>query len=204
MDHPSDGKPYGIPQDNPRLRDPRRFAAWAPEVYCIGLRNVWKFSFDRVTGALWAGEVGQDLWEMVHVIENGGNYGWSIKEGFHAFRPRQRRDPASPLSPPLFEYPHSPNQANSGRMDDGRSITGGYVYRGRDLPELTGIYVYGDYLTGRIWGLRAREGKAVASGELIVRRENPVLTIASFGEDRQGELLILSFDGRIYRLVRRT
>ncbi len=89
-------------------------------------------------------------------------------------------------------------------MDDGRSITGGYVYRGRDLPELTGIYVYGDYLTGRIWGLRAREGKAVASGELIVRRENPVLTIASFGEDRQGELLILSFDGRIYRLVRRT
>ena len=203
VDHPSDGKPYGIPRDNPRLRDPRRFAAWAPEVYCIGLRNVWKFSFDRETGTLWAGEVGQNLWEMVHIIENGGNYGWSIKEGFHSFRPRQRKDPASPLSPPLVEYPHTPNQGESGRMDDGKSITGGHVYRGRDLPELAGIYVYGDYDTGRIWGLRAEGGKVVASGELIDRSREPRLNIASFGEDRLGKLYILAFDGRIYRLVTR-
>ena len=158
MDHPAEGKPYGIPRDNPRLRDPRRFAAWAPEVYCIGLRNVWS-SASTATGTLWAGDVGQNLWEMVHIIENGGNYGWSIKEGFHAFRPRQRKDLASPLSPPLAEYPHGPNQASSGRMDDGKSITGGHVYRGRDLPELAGIYVYGDYDTGRIWGLRRRRAR---------------------------------------------
>ena len=203
VDHPGDGKAYGIPADNPRLRDPRRFAAWAPEVYCIGLRNVWKFSFDRATGTLWAGDVGQNLWEMVHIIENGGNYGWSLKEGFHAFRPRQRKDPASPLSPPLAEYPHSPNQGGSGRMDDGKSITGGYVYRGRELPELAGVYVYGDYDTGRIWGLREKDGKAIVSGELIDRVPKAALHIASFGEDRRGELLILAFDGRIHRLVRR-
>ena len=93
VDHPGEGKPYGIPSDNPRLRDPKRFAAWAPEVYCIGLRNVWKFSFDRMTGALWAGDVGQNLWEMVHIIENGGNYGWSIKEGFHTFPPAPAEGP---------------------------------------------------------------------------------------------------------------
>ena len=80
VDHPSGGKPYGIPADNPARRS-KKFARWAPEVYCIGLRNVWKFSFDRQTGDLWAGDVGQNLWEMVHRIENGGNYGWSIKEG---------------------------------------------------------------------------------------------------------------------------
>ncbi len=95
VDHPAGGKPYGIPADNPARRS-RKFAHWAPEVYCIGLRNVWKFSFDRKTGDLWAGDVGQNLWEMVHRIENGGNYGWSIKEGFHPFQPqrRQRPDPA--------------------------------------------------------------------------------------------------------------
>jgi glucose/arabinose dehydrogenase len=202
VDHPSDGKAYGIPADNPARRS-KAFAHWAPEVYCIGLRNVWKFSFDRVNGTLWAGDVGQNLWEMVHIIENGGNYGWSIKEGSHAFRPRQRKDPASPLSSPLAEYPHGPNQASSGRMDDGKSITGGYVYRGQDLPELAGIYVYGDYDTGRIWGLRAQEDKAVAGGELIDRGRESRLNIASFGEDRRGELFILAFDGLIYRLVRR-
>ncbi len=96
VDHPEGGKAYGIPKDNPAQRDPK-YAHWAPEVYCIGLRNVWKFSFDRKTGDLWAGDVGQNLWEMVHRIENGGNYGWSIREGFHPFHPerRQRPDPAA-------------------------------------------------------------------------------------------------------------
>ena len=88
----------------------KRFAHWAPEVYCIGLRNVWKFSFDRKTGDLWAGDVGQNLWEMVHQIENGGNYGWSIREGFHPFQPqrRQRPDAAAKIQPPIVEYPHAP------------------------------------------------------------------------------------------------
>ncbi len=201
VDHPASGKPYGIPKDNPRLRDPK-FAHWAPEVYCIGLRNVWKFSFDRLTGTLWAGDVGQNKWEMVHIITNGGNYGWSFYESFHPFRVRQKLDPAARVSKPLVEYPHSPNLENSGRRDDGLSITGGYVYRGRALPELAGVYIYGDYETGRIWGLREKNGKAVANGELVDVSQKK-LRIASFGQDAVGEVYMVSFDGYIYRLVRR-
>jgi glucose/arabinose dehydrogenase len=200
VDHPSDGKPYGIPADNPARRA-KEFARWAPEVYCIGLRNVWKFSFDRQTGDLWAGDVGQNLWEMVHKIENGGNYGWSIKEAFHPFQPqrRQRVESASAkISPPIVEYPHAPTRD---RPDSGLSITGGYVYRGRKTPSLAGVYVYGDFDTGRIWGLRYENGKLLTSGELINMRRNPKLNIASFGEDADGELYILAFDGRIYELV---
>ena len=103
---------------------------------------------------------------MVHLIENGGNYGWSIKEGFHPFQPqrRQRPDPAGPIRPPIVEYPHAPTRD---RPDSGLSITGGYVYRGKKIPELVGVYVYGDFDTGRIWGLRYENGKVVANGELI-------------------------------------
>ena len=171
-------------------------------MYCIGLRNVWKFTFDRKTGDLWAGDVGQNLWEIVHLIKNGGNYGWSIKEGFHPFQPqrRQKPDAAAPLSPPIAEYPHAPT---ADRKDDGKSITGGYVYRGKELPELNGVYVYGDFDTGRIWGLREQHGKAVANGELIDMKTNPKLAIAAFGEDRAGELYILAFDGRIHKLVKK-
>ena len=198
---PRDGKPYGIPADNPARRA-KKFAHWAPEVYCIGLRNVWKFSFDRQTGDLWAGDVGQNLWEMVHRIENGGNYGWSIKEGFHPFQPqrRQRPDAAAKIPPPIVEYPHAPTRD---RPDSGLSITGGYVYRGKKIPALVGVYVYGDFDSGRIWGLRYENGKVVANGELIDVSTNPKLNIASFGEDAQGELYILAFDGRIHELVSR-
>ena len=200
-DHPSDGKPYGIPKDNPKLRD-EKYAHWAPEVYCIGLRNVWKFSFDRKTSDLWAGDVGQNEWEMVYLIKNGGNYGWSLREGTHPFRPksRQKADPAAPITPPVAEYPHS---RKSDRPDDGKSITGGYVYRGKSLPQLAGVYVYGDFDTGRIWGLRESDGKAVVNGELIDLKKNPKLNIAAFGEDAEGELYILAFDGRIHKFVPR-
>jgi glucose/arabinose dehydrogenase len=195
VDHPSDGKAYGIPADNPARRNPR-CQHWAPEVYCIGLRNVWKFSFDRQTGTLWAGDVGQNEWESVCIIKNGGNYGWSIREGTHPFEPfrRQRPDRGSPrLTPPVVDYSHAV----------GQSITGGYVYRGKALPELDGVYVYADYQSGRIWGLRERGGKAVEVKELVdLRRERP-LFISSFGEDAEAELYILAFDGYIHRLVRR-
>jgi hypothetical protein len=137
---------------------------------------------------------------MVHIIKNGGNYGWSIKEGLHSFKSRQKADPAAKLSPPLAEYPHAPTAR---RRDDGKSITGGYVYRGKALPELAGVYVYGDFETGRIWGLRESDGKAVANGELIDLKPGARLNIAAFGEDAGGELFILAFDGRIHRLVRR-
>jgi glucose/arabinose dehydrogenase len=201
VDHPARGKLYGIPADNPAKRS-RKFSRWAPEVYCIGLRNVWKFSFDRQTGELWAGDVGQNLWEMVHKIENGGNYGWSIKEGFHPFQPqrRQRADAAAKIQPPIVEYPHAPTRD---RKDSGLSITGGYVYRGKKLPALAGVYVYGDFDSGRIWGLRYENGKLLTNGELIDMGKNPKLNIASFGEDAQGELYILAFDGRLHELVPR-
>jgi glucose/arabinose dehydrogenase len=202
VDHPAGGKPYGIPKDNPRARDPKKYAHWAPEVYCIGLRNVWKFSFDRKTGELWAGDVGQNLWEIVHRIENGGNYGWSIREGFHAFQPerRQRPDRAAPIRQPIAEYPHTPTKD---RPDSGLSITGGDVYRGKKIPDLVGVYVYGDFESGRIWGLRYENGKVVANGELIDVARAPKLNIASFGEDAEGELYILAFDGRIHELAPR-
>lgn len=202
VDHPADGRPYGIPADNP-VRRAGKFAHWAPEVYCIGLRNVWKFSFDRKTGDLWAGDVGQNTWEMVHKIDNGGNYGWSIKEAFHPFQPqrRQRPDAASPIRPPIVEYPHAPT---SDRPDSGLSITGGYVYRGKRIPSLAGVYVYGDFDSGRIWGLHYENGKVVANGELIDVTPRTKLNIASFGEDQQGELYILAFDGKIHELVPRS
>jgi glucose/arabinose dehydrogenase len=201
VDHPEAGKAYGIPRDNPSRRDSKH-AHWAPEVYCIGLRNVWKFSFDRKTGELWAGDVGQNIWEMVHRIENGGNYGWSIKEGFHPFHPerRQRVDPAGPIRPPIVEYPHAPTRD---RRDSGLSITGGYVYRGKRIPELAGVYVYGDFDSGRIWGLRYDNGKLLANDELIDLSRGGKLNIASFGEDAEGELYILAFDGKIHELVPR-
>jgi glucose/arabinose dehydrogenase len=202
VDHPSDGKAYGIPADNPTRRS-QAFAHWAPEVYCIGLRNVWKFTFDRANGTLWAGDVGQNEYEMVHILQNGGNYGWSIREAFHPFEPRRRlkADPSSPITPPLVEYPHKPTHE---RPDDGKSITGGYVYRGKALPELVGVYVYGDFDTGRIWGLREQDGKAIVNGELIDRKREKKLSIAAFGEDPEGELFILAFDGQIHRLARRS
>ena len=197
VDHPSDDKRYGIPADNPAKRDPDAFKNWAPEVYAVGLRNVWKFSFDRATGALWAGDVGQNVWEMVHLIKNGGNYGWSLREANHPFQPnrRQKANPGVKVTPAVAEYKH----------DVGQSITGGYVYRGRRLPELDGVYVYGDFQSGRIWGLRERDGKAVEGPKELVDLGpgKPKLAIASFAEDPQGELYILSFDGRIHRFARR-
>lgn len=203
VDHPGDGKPYGIPKDNPRLRDPAKFADWAPEVYCIGLRNVWKFTFDRKDGTLWAGDVGQNKYEIVHVIANGGNYGWSVREGFHPFHPRAKTNRSSPISQPIAEYPHGPND-DPKRKDFGQSITGGYVYRGKALPELVGVYVYGDFNTGRIWGVRlGTDGKAAESGELIDVTKSKPLNIAAFGEDPAGEMYILAFDGRIHRLAPR-
>ncbi len=192
VDKPSDGKPYGIPADNPALRDKTTFAGWAPEVYCIGLRNVWKFTFDSEDGRCWAGDVGQNLWEEVDIIVNGGNYGWSVREGKHAFPKRQRVTSKAPKIEPIAEYPHS----------EGKSITGGYVYRGKKYPELAGLYIYGDFETGRIWAVREKDksGKAEAVAEVLDMKTNPRVQIAAFGQDRAGELYVLGFDGFIYAI----
>jgi glucose/arabinose dehydrogenase len=205
VDHPEGGKPYGIPADNPARRD-AKFAHWAPEVYAIGLRNVWKFSFDRQTGDLWAGDVGQNKWEEVVKVVNAGNYGWNVYEGFHPFQIRGNRvEKSSPILPPIVEYPHPevPASQRRGREDVGKSITGGYVYRGDRLPDLQGYYVYGDFETGRIWGVKVDDqDKVVSTGELVDLSSpgQPKLNIAAFGEDRDANLYILAFDGRIHRL----
>src|SRR5262249_34034411 len=144
VDNPEPGKAYRVPPDNPfvNVKNARG------EVWAYGIRQCWKVSFDTANGDLWAGEVGQDLWESVYKIEKGGNYGWSINEGSHPFRPERKRGP-TPILPPVLEHDHS----------EFRCLVGGFVYHARRLPDLQGAYVYGDYDTGRVWMLRY-DGKA--------------------------------------------
>jgi glucose/arabinose dehydrogenase len=190
------GRAYAIPKDNPFVDRPGA----RPEIWAYGLRNVWRMSFDRATGELWAGDVGQDAWEEVDLIVKGGNYGWNIREGKHPFPEQRRRvkgpEPTDPLIEPVVDYPR----------DQGISITGGFVYRGKQMPGLIGAYIYGDYASGRIWALRCDGGKVTAHREIY---SDKARYISSFGEDADGELYICAFDhldgrggseGRIYRL----
>ncbi|MBI2867360.1 MAG: PQQ-dependent sugar dehydrogenase [Chloroflexi bacterium] len=178
-------QPYAIPPDNPFVG---RAGARA-EIWAYGLRNPWRFSFDKATGQLWVADVGQDRYEEINVVRQGGNYGWNVMEGAHCF-PETRSCDRSGLALPVFEYDHS----------RGCSITGGYVYRGKRLPTLQGAYIYSDYCSGRVWALR-HDGARVTEQRELVDSPNQ---ISSFGEDADGELYLLSFgDGRIYRLTPR-
>jgi quinoprotein glucose dehydrogenase len=112
------------------------------EIFAYGFRNVWRMSFDRATGVLWAADVGQDLWEEINLVRSGGNYGWNLREGMHRFGPAGS-DARADLIDPIWEYHH----------DVGKSITGGNVYQGQLLPTLRGYYLYGDYVSGHIWAL---------------------------------------------------
>jgi uncharacterized repeat protein (TIGR03806 family) len=183
VDKPAEGQTYSVPKDNPFVG----VKGARPEIWAYGLRQPWKFSFDRATGELWAGEVGQDLWEMVLRIEKGGNYGWSVTEGSHPFRPERKRGP-TPILPPVIEHPHS----------EFRSLTGGYVYRGQRLKDLVGAYIYGDYDTGKLWALRFDGKKVTWAQELATTRQR----IITFAEDHAGELYHVDFmGGNILRLV---
>lgn len=177
VDRKEAGKAYAIPVDNPFVGK----AGFRPEVWAWGLRNVWRFSFDRKSGALWAGDVGQNTWEEVDVIEKGKNYGWAFREGNHPFK----RGGKGPFEPAVWEHDR----------EEARSITGGYVYRGKRHKELEGVYLYGDYETGLIWGLRY-DGERVTDHRKIAESTE----ISTFGEDRDGEVYFTSFDGHIYRL----
>ena len=173
---------YAVPSDNPFVG----VQGARTEIWAYGLRNPWRFSFDRETGALWAGDVGQNRWEEIDLVEKGRNYGWNIAEGQSCFSPSTGCDTAG-LEPPVAVY---------GR-DNGCSVTGGYVYRGSDMPALAGVYVYGDFCSGKIWGLR-HNGEAVAEQAMLV---DSGLSITSFGEDAEGNLYVLSRDEGIYRLA---
>ncbi len=176
------GLNYAIPIDNPFAGNTE---GYREEIYAYGLRNPWRFSFDPVTGWLWAADVGQNAWEEIDIIEIGKNYGWKIMEGNHCYSPLVNCD-ASGLELPIWEYGHNV----------GKSITGGFVYRGSSLPDLNGSYIYGDYVVGQIWSLKY-DGINPATNTLLI--DTPLL-IASFGIDQQNELYICAFDGKIYQL----
>jgi glucose/arabinose dehydrogenase len=181
----SGGRNYSIPPDNPFFGNT---AGFREEIYAYGLRNPWRFSFDFSTGRLWAGDVGQDLWEEIDLIEKGKNYGWRIMEGNHCFNPSTNCNTTG-LTLPVWEYGHN--------SEGGNSVTGGHVYRGMNVPELAGKYVYGDFISGRVWTL-SYDGINPAVNTLLL---NSGLAIASFGVDRQKELYICAFDGKIYKFV---
>ena len=186
----TDGKPYGVPSDNPFVgKDGAR-----PEIWADGLRNAWRISFDRQTGELWSGDVGQDRYEFVEVIARGSNHGWNVLEGFHRFK-LGPDDPVPPgLVPPVWEYPHQAvaTDADIAAKDVGLSITGGYVYRGSLIPELRGFYLCADYVTKHLWALRRAapdpDGRAVVERALLI---DDAGTVSSFGQGLDGELLIV-------------
>jgi glucose/arabinose dehydrogenase len=175
---------YSVPADNPFVsRDGARGEIWA-----YGLRNPWRFSFDRTTGDLWIGDVGQNAWEEVDFrpasSTGGENYGWSLREGNHEYKGSRPPDNVDPI----FEYSHE---------SGGCVVTGGYVYRGSAIPKLQGAYVFADYCLGRINALVQRDGRMAARRTFDLK----VPAVASFGEDRNGELYALSLEGGVYRLV---
>ena len=181
VDHPSGGRDYGIPPDNPfvgRGRDVRE------EIYAYGLRNPWRFSFDPVNGTIWSGDVGQDAREEVNIIRRGGNYGWNIMEGKLCFNPPEGCDMTG-LEKPVWDHQHT---------NGGRSITGGFVYRGSRVPELLGAYVYADFATGQIWALWYDGQNPPVNTEIL----DTDLHISSFGVDALNELYLCAFDGAIY------
>ncbi|HUE95310.1 MAG TPA: PQQ-dependent sugar dehydrogenase [Longimicrobiaceae bacterium] len=180
-------EPYGIPPENP-------FAlagGGRPEIWALGLRNPWRFSFDRATGELWIADVGQNAWEEINVEDprrgGGRHYGWRTMEGPACFSPRRDCD-RSGLTPPLYAY---------GR-DQGCSVTGGYVYRGRAIPALVGTYLFSDYCSGTLWGLRrSDDGPSVV--EVLLETG---LAVSSFGEDAEGEVYLCDHRrGRVVRLA---
>lgn len=178
----SNGQPYRVPADNPFLGR----ADCLPEIWAFGFRNPWKMSFDSKTGRLWVGDVGWELWELVFLVERGGNYGWSIVEGRQSIQPNGQRGPG-PILPPVIDLPHS----------EAASITGGYVYYGSRLPALTGSYIFGDWATGKIWALK-HDGSRVTRFQELLKTSAQIIV---FGLDNAGELYFVDYAGGIYTLI---
>lgn len=182
VDNPQPPLNYGIPPTNPFVDSTN--TSVRKEIYAYGLRNPWRMSFDPATGWLWAADVGQNQWEEIDIISNGGNYGWRCYEGTH---PYNTTGCNGTYINPIWEYSHSL----------GISVTGGYVYRGQNVPELYGKYIYGDYGSRRVWALEY-DGINPPTNTQITTAAGP---IPSFGVDQQNELHLVSFDGKIYKFI---
>lgn len=182
VDHKDPGLAYAVPKDNPFAGQPDKRG----EIWCYGIRNVWRIAFDSKTDQLWAADVGQDIWEEIDLIERGGNYGWNLREGKHPFGPSgsEARDD---LVEPIWEYHHNV----------GKSITGGNVYRGKAVPELEGAYLYADWVTGQVWALWYDEAAGhVTANRTIQPKGFPVMT---FGEDDAGEVYFATQEGGFWK-----
>jgi glucose/arabinose dehydrogenase len=176
-------RPYAIPPTNPFVGRPD----FAPEIWAYGLRNPWRYSFDRQTGDLYIADVGQNNWEEINyqaaTSRGGENYGWNLYEATHPFQNGQ----AIGAVPPIAEYSHA----------DGCSVTGGYVYRGAALPDLQGTYLFGDFCSGTIWATRRAPDGTWQTRILM----NSGIPISSFGEDESGELYVVNYGGGLFRMV---
>jgi glucose/arabinose dehydrogenase len=181
VNNPSPSRNYGIPKDNPFKSNA---AGFKEEIYAYGFRNPWRFSFDPVTGKLWVGDVGQDRMEEIDVVEKGRNYGWNIMEGTLPYANGNHTG----LKPPIWTF----------EREQGNATIGGYVYHGTKLTELTGFYIYGDYISGRIWSLNINDASNPINYELV----KTSLNITSFGTDQKKELYICAQDGKIYEIAK--
>ena len=169
------GDPYAVPADNPFVGK----EGAKPEIWALGTRNIWRMAFDAKTGDLWAGDVGQNIWEEVSLIRKGGNYGWNAREGFHEFS-GGRGD--GPFEEPVVEYHHR----------EGMSITGGQVYRGKEIPALDGVYIYADFVSSNVWGIRMIDGKPTKPAIIAQKRGE---LIASIDAMHDGSLVVSAFTG---------
>lgn len=199
---PANGEPYGIPADNPYANPTSEATAGQPEIWAMGLRNPWRFSFDSKTGDLWIGDVGQNAWEEIDFVPAGTagvpvgglNFGWNVLEARHPY-PEGSAPPKDPsrYTAPVIEYDRSA----------GRSVTGGVVVRDPATPDLDGVYLYGDFETGRVWGAR-REGADAASSSTGELRNVELLAtqhqVVSFGVGDKGEVYLVDFAGTLYRV----
>ena len=187
VDHRDAGKNYRVPPDNPWVgADPAKIR---PELWAYGLRNPWKMSFDPANGNLWCGDIGWELWEMIFLIKRGGNYGWSAFEASQPIKPHLA-NPLSPITKPVVAHPHA----------EAASITAGFAYHGKQFPELAGAFIYGDWVTGKIWALW-HDGTAVTRHEEIADTPHNIIT---FGLDDAGELYYAHYAEQttLHRLIR--
>ena len=184
IDKREGGKNYGVPADNPFMGK----ANARPEIWAFGFRNPWKISFD-LQGRLWCGDVGWELWEMIHLVGRGTNHGWSAMEATQTVKP-ELLSPLAPITPPVVAHPHT----------EAASITGGFVYHGKALPELDGAYVYGDYETGKVWALW-HDGTKITRHEEIADTPHKIVT---FGRLDDGEIIYAHWGkpSTFYRLIR--